>query len=159
MSNETLGEIAHRLHAARGIEAQLGALAALAWRKSPEVRVRAHALTDHGIDRQDKIRLIIDDLHRRFFYAPDPVKESIHWPSSDDACNGVDVDDACLVVAAFAMSVGIPCRIVGARYRERCWTCFVAYEDEEGRWVGVDPLRQKTTQVFEELLWIDEGKP
>ena len=67
----------------------------------------------------------------------------------------MDADDACLFLAAFAMSVGIPCRIVGARYRERCWTCCVAYEDEEGRWTGIDPLRQETDQSCDELIFTE----
>ena len=66
----------------------------------------------------------------------------------------IDADDACVFVAAAAMSVGIPCRFVGVRYGSS-WTCWLSFEVDspptasctkptpEPRWEMIDPLRQK----------------
>jgi len=86
----------------------------------------ARELTDSEPDRNSKMRALVDELHRR-------------WSGV------VDADDACLFVIALAVSVGIRCRFVAARFGPHSWTCFVAYETEDGRWETVDPLRQKVT--------------
>jgi len=135
-----------------GIKSMLSALNEYAWRHRVDQKVHmfARKAADEGTDHGDKVRLIIEKLHRRFVYAPDPVKEGI--TSLEDGHG--DVEDFCWFTAACAMSIGIPCRIVGARYNKRCWTCFVAYQDEKGYWTGVDPLQQKTDHIeFEELAW------
>jgi hypothetical protein len=49
-----------------------------------------------------------------------------------------DADDAVLSAAAMCLSVGIPCRIVGARYGQS-WTCWLSYQDE-GQWTSLDVL-------------------
>ena len=49
-----------------------------------------------------------------------------------------DADDAVLSAATMCLAVGIPCRIVGARYGQS-WTCWLAYQDE-GQWTTLDVL-------------------
>lgn len=103
-------------------------------------------MTDHW----GKMSLLVAELHRRFTLAREPVKEAM-GPVPLAPGSVLDVDDACLFVAALAMSVGIRCRLVGARYG-RSWTCFVAYETESGPWETIDPLRQQLGQEPDERL-------
>jgi hypothetical protein len=116
-----------------------------------------------GLVRQSRgatMHAFVDELHRRFVYAPDPMAEFLRIPW--DRGMLIDADEACLFVAVLAKAVDIPCRFVLARYREHAWTVFLAYEDEEGRWIGIDPLRQKTKQRLEELVFgsdLEEVKP
>ena len=139
----------------------LEGLTAAAWRAriDPKVHYFARQLTDRGYDRQEKMRLIIDDLHRRFVYAPDPVNEVIGPVSIDGG--SADADDMCLFVATVAMSVGIPCRFVGAFYlvgRQRgFWTLLLSYESEDGSWKTVDVLRQTFGGISLEQRGPDES--
>jgi len=131
---------------------QLGGLAVAAARTNDSFRRLARSLI--GPNRGATMHAFVDELHRRFVYAPDPTMAEflfLRVPWEPGAL--IDVDDACLFVASLAKEAEIPCRFVLARYRERAWTVFLAYEDEEGRWIGVDPLRQKTTQRLEELVF------
>jgi hypothetical protein len=124
-----------------GVEKSLESLAQLAWRErlAPSTYRRARELTNSKISRKDKMEALVDELHRQFVLAPDPVKETITVRPPDGA--SLDADDACLFVAAAAMSVGIPCRFIGVRYGHS-WTCWLSYYDA-GRWETIDPLRQK----------------
>lgn len=63
----------------------------------------------------------------------------------------LDADDACMLLAALATSVGVRCRIVGARYG-RAWTCWVAYAVGD-RWDIIDPLCQRPGREPDEVLW------
>lgn len=138
---------------------QLGALAVATTRTDDSFVRLAQSLV--GRNRGATMCAFADEIQRRFVYPPDPTQEEffrIPW----DPGTLIDADDACLFVAALAKAVNIPCRFVLARYRERAWTVFLAYEDEEGRWIGIDPLRQKTKWSLEELVFgsnLEEMKP
>ena len=136
----------------------LQALVDLAWRHRDEPRYRelAWSLTEKQPTRQAKMEEIIDELDRRFVYAANPVKEVI-GPVPFEPGAPVDADEACLFVMTLAMSIKIPCRIVGARYGKLRWTCFVSYLDDD-TWNNVNPLRQRTDQVPNELV-VFEPKP
>ena len=110
------------------VEEPLSALAIRAWRSrvEPRVYMKARKLRDCGVDRGDKILLILDELHRLFTYRPDPTDEMIGLVQLEGGA--MDADDACVLLMSLAMSVGIPCRIVGTRYRGYFCTCFVAYD-------------------------------
>lgn len=140
-----------------GIEMSLKQLASLAWqsRLDPRICRLALPLTEAKTGRRAKMEALVAELHRRFVLAPGPTNsEAINGQFEDG--NTLDADDACVFVAAAAMSVGIPCRIIGARYGQ-FWTCFVSYEDDPAptascvassprrapRWETIDPLRQK----------------
>lgn len=129
----------------------LNVLLANAERETPARQELAREVAASGRDRADKVRLLVDELHRRFVYCPDPVGAEVIGPIPLEYGMVGDVDDACLFLTRLARDLGIPCHIVAARYRGRCWTCFVAYQDEEGQWIGVDPLRQGTPFAIEEL--------
>ncbi len=122
------------------LDEQLAALATVAMREraSPDVHVLALEVTASSSNRRDTMRLLVDELHRRFRYAPDPTEVLGSMPRTHG--NTVDVDDACIFVAALAGSLGICCRFVAARY-DRSWTLFLDYETEDGRWETIDPLR------------------
>lgn len=137
-----------------GIDRTLQALVDLAWRKREDSPYRelAQAATEDESTRTDKMLAIIDELHSRFTYAADPIQGEFIGPVPYTPGGTVDADDACLFVMTLAMGVGIPCRIVGARYRKFSWTCFVSYQDEAGDWNNIDPLRQKTVFVPNELV-------
>lgn len=111
------------------------------FRARKEVQELAHKLTGSKRYVSDKIQTFVDELHRRFVYAPNPIQsEYVRMPFAQGEM--IDVDDACLFVMALASSVGIRSRLVGVEFGRGHWTCFVAYEDEEHYWMIVDPLRQ-----------------
>jgi hypothetical protein len=111
-----------------GVEDQLDAMTRLAARSS--VQAFARKLTENESTVPGKMRAIVDEIH-----------------------GSMDVDDACVTVAAMALSVGIKCRLVLASYRRSCWTVRVAYE-EDGAWTVVDVLRQPWSDHlrFEQLI-------
>lgn len=128
-----------------GIKMQLRQLTQIAWRDriDPRVQLSARKLTYSETSRQDKMRALVDELHRRFVLAPSPVaQESVTVMDLFDidkldermkteinymlSSRMIDVDEACVFVASAAMSVGIPCRFVGARYGHS-WTCWLSY--------------------------------
>ena len=140
-----------------GIEMSLKQLASLAWQSRLDPRICRFALalplTEPEIGRRAKMEALVAELHRRFVLAPSPTDSEAISGRFEDG-DTLDADDACVFVAAAAMSVGIPCRIVGTRYGQS-WTCFVSYEVEAPvgascteplatpRWETIDPLRQK----------------
>lgn len=133
-----------------GIDGTLKTLqAALAVRPSRAFRGRAWELTETS-SRADNMRAFVNELHRIAVYSANPIRETAalvpEHPQTFDA------DDACLFVAALAGVVGIPCRFVAARVGKHSWTCFLAYQDEEGLWVGIDVLRERTDVVIEEIV-------
>jgi len=126
----------------KGIEWTLQSLTRIAWqsRLDPRVHMLARKLTDPEPRREDKMRVLVDELHRRFIPGVDPsTDETIAILPPDGST--VDAEDACVFVAAAAMSVDIPCRLVAARYGHG-WTCWVSYEAGI-IWETIDPLRQK----------------
>jgi hypothetical protein len=122
-----------------GIKMSLEQLARIAEqsRLDPTVHHLARKLTDPEPSRQDKMRALVDELHRQSVIAR-------RYETTDVALGAMaslDADDACVFVAAAAMSVGIPCRFVGVRYGHS-WTCWLRYE--AGLiWETIDPMRQK----------------
>jgi hypothetical protein len=104
-----------------------------------QLREFAHGVTDSASCREDKMRALVDEMHRRFVFSIDPTVRETVGPFTTGS---LDADDACTFLAAAAMSVGIRCRIVGARYGSS-WTCWIQYENENGAWETIDPLRQK----------------
>lgn len=116
-----------------------------------KVRALAESLSDSFTSRSEEMTAFVDELHRRFTYAPDPTHGELIGPIPFESGAQIDVDDACMFVAALATSVGIRCRFVGARYG-RSWTCFLEYEEADGRWVCVDPLRQKMDRLPDERV-------
>lgn len=141
-----------------GIETALRALTAVAWRDrlSPAVYKLARRLTDREASRQQKMEAIVDHLHREFRVGrpADPIaSEAVSSPevlAMGLASPTLDADDACLFVAALAMSVGIRCRFVGARYGHS-WTCWIDYEVGD-HWETVDPLRQRPDREPDERV-------
>lgn len=100
--------------------------------------------------RRETMNLIIDELWRRYTYKSDPLNEEFVLPRAGDVT--VDIDGACLFVVTVAKGFGIRCRFTMARYDRASWTLFVAYENEEGLWMNLNVLRQKTDQVPNELV-------
>jgi hypothetical protein len=130
-----------------GIDAtMMKMLTRIAWERRLYLGVSmlAQKVTGPETGRKDKMRALVDELHRRFVLAPNPTSEFIRpFDAPFDAGATLDADDACVFVAAAAMSVGIPCRLVGVRYG-RSWTCWISYEvDADSSWETIDPLRQK----------------
>ncbi len=96
----------------------------------------ARMLTDDKPTIRGKAQAIVDAVYKRMIAT---------------ACD--DADDIVLAAATLCLAVGIPCRIVGARFGQR-WTCWLAYRDlpltgrsgastadsNEGEWVTVDVL-------------------
>lgn len=124
-------------------------LTAIAWRDrlDPAVHKLAREMTDRAATRQQKMEAIVDSLHHRFQLARTDAseEETLSSPAQLLATQrgAMDADDACAVVAALAMSVGIRCQFIAAKY-DQSWTCWVAYEVEEGEPMEVvDPLRQR----------------
>lgn len=57
-----------------------------------------------------------------------------------------DADEAVTGAAAVCLAMGVPCRIVGARYGHS-WTCWLGYRDAMGSWHTVDALTGKNVEV------------
>lgn len=146
-----LKEIAERAW----IERQLTELSVVSGRANEPIRELSAHLA--GQSRAATMRAFVDELLHRFVYAPSPEEEAYYGVPFEPG-SLIDVDDACTFVAALAREAGIPCRILGAHYRYKrygYWTIFLAYQDEEGRWTGVDPLRQKTDHlIFDLIAWV-----
>ena len=129
-----------------GIEITLQQLTRTCWknRLDPAVYRFARRLTDREASRQAKMAALVAELHRTDHHAPSPVdSETMTVPLDADRLAEVplEADYACLFVASGAMSVGIRCRLVAARYGQS-WTCWVSYEVGD-HWETVDPLRQR----------------
>lgn len=132
------------------IDATLREMTVAAERRDANLQELANELTWPKMHRAVKMQAFVDELHRRFVYAPDPLKEQIRSHAPFAPGERIDVDDACLFVAALASHVGIPVRLIAARVK-RSWTLFVAYQDEEGLWTGVDVLRHSNVPPIEEI--------
>lgn len=133
-----------------GISGSLESLrAALAVRPGRAFRVRAWQLAETS-NRADNMRAFVNELHRVAIYRPSSLNEMVPLPG--DQPPWFDADDACLFVAALAGVIGIPCRFVAARTGKRSWTVFLAYEDEDGLWVGVDVMRERADVIIEEIV-------
>lgn len=129
-----------------GIELTLQALTSIAWqnRLNPATRSLARRLTDPESNRHGKVDAIVDEMHRCY---------SIRDPTTPETLRDIvalDADNAALTVASLAMSVGIRCRLVGARYGQS-WTCFVAYEVGD-HWETVNPLQQRADRDPDEPI-------
>lgn len=134
----------------RGLAESLKALrAALAVRPGRQFRARAWGLTETS-NRADNMRAFVNELHRVALYRPSSLGEIVPMPGEHPPT--FDADDACLFVAALARVVGIPCRFVAARVGKHSWTCFLAYQDEEGFWVGIDVMRENANVIIEEIF-------
>ena len=105
-----------------GIKMTLELLARSAWlsRFDPRVQLLARDVTDVETGRADKMRALVDELHRRFVLAPDPptqersVMDLFDINKLDEQMRreidsvvnprpSIDADDACVFVAAAAM--------------------------------------------------------
>lgn len=124
------------------IEMSLREIAARARRDrlDPSVYKAARKLTDDQPTISAKVKAIVDRVRLGF----------------GDVEQGrmLDADEAVLAAATMCLSVGIRCRVVGARYNQG-WTCWLAYLDDGhagrvglavtdpqlvGQWVTVDVL-------------------
>lgn len=132
------------------IDATLREMTAAAERRDATLHFLALTLVWEVAGRANQMQAFVDELHRRFMYAPDPLKEQIELHTPFEPGERIDVDEACLFVAALASHVGIPVRLIAARVK-RSWTLFVAYQDEEGLWTGVDVLRHSNVPPIEEI--------
>jgi len=122
-------------------------------RLNPAVYKTARELTDCEATTQQKVEAIVDHLHRSFQLgrADASEEETMASPAQLLASQRpVDADDACAVVAALAMSVGVRCRFAAIRYGQS-WTCWVAYEVGD-HWEVVDPLRQRPEREPDEQV-------
>ena len=131
-----------------GIEMSLRQIAALAWRDrlTPSVHMAARRLTDEQPVVSAKVKAIVAHIvdwngkvsgrgfDPRLFFPFKIAGETLTTEPPFDA------DDAVLVAATMCLSVGIQCRIVGARYRQS-WTCWLAYQAEGGLWATVDVFK------------------
>lgn len=133
-----------------GIYDQMAALAAAATHTNVSLRDLASKLSDRLPDNQLKMVKFVDELYRRFTYAADSIQETI-GPIPWEPGSLVDVDDACLFVAALASSVGIRCRFVALRYGSS-WTCRISYKDGD-RWCTIDVLRQHIASFPDETVF------
>ena len=133
-----------------GIELTLNVLSDMAWRERNNLMVGrfARAMTRPEMSRPEKIEAIVDFMQREFYRIDqqhDPLEaEVIMGCGTLMGLAKLDADDASLLFAALAMSLGIRCRMVAARYGYS-WTCWVACEESDGsdKWTTVDPLRQR----------------
>jgi hypothetical protein len=139
------------------VEQMLRQLTAVAWRDrlDPRVHALARELTDREASRQAKVGAIVDHLDRFWVGRSAEPTDAEHVTSASALLSGltarsVDADDACLFVATLAMSVGVRCRFVAARYGQS-WTCWVAYEVGDC-WETVDPLRQRPEREPDERV-------
>lgn len=123
-------------------------------RSSSSVCELAYRLTDREVSRQRKVGAIVDYMHRTYRVGcADPLDaEMLATPERllSGFAGMVDADEACLFVLTLLSSVGIRCRLVGARYGQS-WTCWVSY-DVGDRWETVDPLRQRPEREPDERV-------
>ena len=148
------------------IKGAVDELAKAAWRNrlDPKVHMFARKLTDGVVGNRERVVAIADEAARISRQVKEDLgpllTEALALPT-DGAVEDlmlVDADEVCLVVAAAAMSVGIQCRLVGARYG-RSWTCWVAYEAEagSGRWATVDPVKRDHDSEPDETVFSSEA--
>lgn len=119
-----------------GIETTLRFMAKLACRNSRGEWTQQHVreLTQVCETVRCKVEVVVDEIVARTAMPRDPsVGELIG--------HGHDADDAVIAAATACRVLGIPCRIVGARYGQG-WTCFLSYQDGD-EWRTVDVLTGK----------------
>jgi hypothetical protein len=119
-----------------GIRMTLAQLTKKAWRDRLEADVRIMATEVAGTEPDvsgrmralvHRMRALVHEMRRRV---------AIYETVSPFSADPIDADDACSFVAAAALSIGIHCRFVVARFK-RSWTCWVAYRDKD-RWRLLD---------------------
>lgn len=128
-----------------GIEQSLRLLTDRAWveRLNPRVRewTRSTIHAARTLDRDVAMHALVDELYRATGAGARTLIDGTF----------MDADDACLAVAAAAMSVGILCRFVSER-RGNCWTVRLVYEASPGQWETIDCLRQHTDKEPDERV-------
>ena len=139
-----------------GIESSLEMLGklAMAYRLAPMTRrIAVETLVITGpADRGTYVRAFITELHLR------ANPEALHIIGSEEPItHHIDADDACLLVASCALSIGIPCRFIFQRYGQS-WTVRLGYE-VDGRWEVVDCLNQSTLRLPDEEFVGEEMRP
>jgi hypothetical protein len=125
-----------------GIETTLHALAALTWdrRLDPRIHLWARQLTGPHASQHAKMRAIVCEVQKHLRPADPAISEAIGHVFIDFENISVhDADDVCLLLAAAAMSVGIPCQFVAARFGDS-WTCWLTYLTGD-RWNLLDPAQ------------------
>jgi len=130
-----------------GIELSLRTIADRAWRDrvQPSVHKLAQQIADPEPTVDRKVVAIVAAV-RTWLQPPSPID------IEGFAKSGGDADDAVLAAATLCLSVGIPCRIVGARVRNG-WTCWLAYLGGGGNWTTIDVLTgQRPAKADEELI-------
>lgn len=135
-----------------GVEQTLRALSSSAWRDrlDPVVHSWSCRVTGPEANRHDKVRVLVDEVHKRSRIAPNhrETMDSVGMLLTEHA---LDADEACLLVASAAMSVGIPCQFVAERYGQS-WTCRLSYLVGDA-WHSVDPLRQNPPHAPDETVY------
>ena len=137
-----------------GIESCLKHIAQVAWdnRTAPAVHKKARELTDEHPTVARKVEAIVVHVKRlnRMMGPLEPTHaETLRIEPP------YDTDDAVLAAATMCLSVGIRCRIVGARYGES-WCCWLAYQDNAP---GMDNGGWRTFNVFDNVPVDDPRKP
>jgi hypothetical protein len=115
-----------------GIGEALRYMAALSWHSSRESEKIAHDLTQNLSSNRDKVMAIVRGLSLAASQISPSDQEGFLPGVSQEA------DDSVIAAACACKAVGIPCRIVGARYGQ-AWTCWLAYQDD-GNWHTIDAV-------------------
>ena len=138
-----------------GIEMSLQTLARTAQRDAANETAEDFALwsirdlalrsTAGLVNHRDKMRALVDDLHRA--------------TASGRLIDGsvLDADDACLFVATSALCLGIPCRFIAERYGQS-WTVRLGYE-VDGQWETIDCMNQVAMRDLDERIVGEELRP
>jgi len=134
------------------IELSLKQIASRAWRDRTLANVykTARRLTGKQATVLLKVQAIVDMVRKNARGVDPTVQESFLHVDSILRAGPVDADDAVLAAATLCLSVGIRCRIVGAR-RGQSWTCWLEYQDGY-QWVTVDVLGGVPVGADEQLV-------
>jgi len=98
------------------------------------------------VNHRDKMRALVDDLHR-----------ATYGGLIDGDGNVMDADDACLFVATSALCLGISCRFIAERYGQS-WTVRLGYE-VDGQWETIDCMNQVAMRKLDEKVVGEELRP
>lgn len=121
-------------------------------RHSPVIYMWAREATRGKSHPRDKVRALVDELHKRSRLAPDPsLTETIDPLDLLTSERALDADDACLLIATLALSLNIPCQFVAARYGQS-WTCWLSCEFGHEQWEIVDPVGDKPAREPDETV-------
>lgn len=135
-----------------GIEMTLQSIANLAWRYhfDPSVCYLAGKLLEGEPTVARKVQAVVNYIHEHGQSSGD-ANETFAFSVANPS---LDADDAVLAAAAICMagsdrptSIGIPCRIVGARFGQS-WTCWLAYQDGD-EWVTIDVVKNGQRPTLE----------